>query len=271
MNKYYICIIFVIILYFYINHLLYFEFIFNYEYALSNSTIDLKQLYNSDLQKNKINLYYINMEKSIERKQRFLDRMNKFNNYNIIRVNAITPDTLSYYNIYPSLICSYTMKLPEYGCTLSHLNAIEMSYSNNDLYSLISEDDLIIKKNINWEYLISQLPHDWDIIQLYTIPLPAINYFLKNSIIKNNWLVKTNNSLPSTVLYLISKKGMHKVLTKYKSNNNIILSKHNKHCGADIVIYYNLNRYIFTIPIFEPEDLDSSISTFDLQLRNLFK
>ena len=162
------------------------------------------------------------------------------------------------------------MKSTEYGCTLSHLNAIEMSYSNNDLYSLISEDDLIIKKNINWDYLISQLPNDWDIIQLYTIPLPAINYFSKKSIIKNNWLVKTKNSSPSTVLYLINKKGMQKVLTKYKSNNNIILSKHNKHCGADIVIYYNLNRYIFTIPIFEPEELDSTISPFDLQLRKLF-
>ena len=270
MNKYYICIIFIIILYFYISHLLYFELIFYYEHALPNSTIDLNQLYNYGLQQNKINLYYINMKKSIERKQRFLDRMNKFNNYNIIRVNAITPNTLSNYNIQPSLICSYTMKSTEYGCTLSHLNAIEMSYSNNDLYSLISEDDLIIKKNINWDYLISQLPNDWDIIQLYTIPLPDINYFSKKSIIKNNWLIKTKNSSPSTVLYLINKKGMQKVLTKYKSNNNIILSKHNKHCGADIIIYHNLNKYIFTIPIFEPEELDSTISPFDLQLRKLF-
>ena len=267
---YSIIISFIILLIYFINNKMY-TLIFSYDIAFPYSSINLSKLYNYNLQKNKINLYYINLDRSINRKQRFLNRFDKFNNYNIIRVKAVTPNDLPNYNIQSSLLCSTLMKPVEYCCTLSHLKSINISYNNNDQYSLIAEDDLIITKNINWEYLISKLPKNWDIIQLYNIPNLNINNSKKINTFKKNWLIKTNSTFYSTVFYLISRKGMKNILNRYLYNNNyIMLTKHNKFCVADILIYSKINRYIFTIPLFKPEDMDSTINTFNLKLRTLF-
>lgn len=266
-----ILIVLIIILLLFIINDKYFNFFFSANFKYSMSSIDLNKLYSAEYQNNKIKLYYINMDKSIERNKRFLERMDKFNNYDITRIKAITPNELSNFNIQSPLLCSLFMKPAEFSCTLSHLIAIETSYNNNDQYSLISEDDLIINKNINWNYLISKLPYDWDIIQMHTSHMPHFNNYTKYNIFKNNWLLKSNSTLPSTALYLISNKGMKKILNRYKIKNNITLNNHSKYCVADNLLYSNVNRYLFTLPFCEPEDLDSNISSFYLRFRTLIK
>jgi hypothetical protein len=72
---------------------------FKSEELLDNDNINFDILINPTLQKNKINLYYINLQKSIDRNNRFLDRIQKFNNYNVIRFNAISPNNLNDYQI----------------------------------------------------------------------------------------------------------------------------------------------------------------------------
>lgn len=266
----FLIIVYLLFLLYFIHSKLY-DLIFSHNEEYSLSTIDLVSLSNVHLQKNKIKLYYININKSIERNDRFLSRINKFDNYNVIRISAITPNDFSNYNIQSSKLCSFILKPTEFACTLSHLKTIEIAYNNNDDYALIAEDDLIIDKNINWDYFISILPNNWDIIQLYSQPSISFNLFFKQKIFKNNWLIKTNNFIPSTVFYLISKSGMNKLLTKFVNKNNITLQYHNKICVADNIIYNNLNRYVFTLPYFMPEDLDSTISNFNLWFRNLGK
>jgi len=272
-NKYisYSIIISLIIFFLYFINKKIYAFIFSYQYGFSKDLIDYSQLYNYNLQKNPINLYYINLDSSIERKNRFLDRMNKFNNYNIRRIKAITPNTLSNYNIQSSLLCSTLMTPIEYCCTLSHLTAIEISYNNNDQYAIIAEDDMIIIKNINWDYLISQLPKDWDIIQLFTNPTFHLNYFKKSNILTKYWLIKTDSIFISAAIYLISRNGMKKILKKYKYKNNITLYNHNRFCIADNIIYNKLNHYLFNLPFFNTEELDSTISPLYLHIRQFFK
>lgn len=279
MNNY--CILFLILSFIIV--LIYFihnkkgDLIFTYDSVIPLSSINLSLLYNTDsstlnANNNKINLYYINMEKSTERKQRFLTRMQQFNNYNIIRVSAITPQVLHNFDIKSNLLCSLFMKPEEVSCTLSHLKAIELAYNNNDPYALIVEDDLIINKNINWNYFISKLPKDWDIIQLYAFPTPHLNNNTKNIILKKNWLVKTNIVLFSTAIYLISRQGMEKLLSRFVKNTNIkqiMFINHNRHCLADNLIYNNINRYYFTLSFAQPEELDSTISNFALKIRHL--
>ena len=212
-----------------------------------------------------INMYYINMNKSVERKSRFLDRMSKFNNYNIIRINAIIPDDLYKYKINIPKHCK-SMHDKEISCLLSHFKAIQTSYNNNDKYSIIAEDDMIIEKNINWEYFISILPKDWEIIQLYYFKVKYINNNQFKDLQKQKFLIKTNNNLPSAAAYLVNKKGMQKIL-QHINNNNINLLNHKNFCLADFVVFYNINRYILTYPIIRTEELDSTLNPHHLALR----
>ena len=213
----------------------------------------------------RINMYYINMNKSVERKSRYLDRMSKFNNYNIIRINAIIPEDLYKYKINIPRHCM-SMHDKEISCLLSHFKAIQTSYNNNDKYSIIAEDDMIIEQNINWEYFISILPKDWEIIQLYYFKTKFLNNNQFKYLQKQNFLIKTNNNLPSAAVYLINKKGMKNILQSI-NNNNINLLNHKNFCLADFVVFYNINRYILTYPIMRTEELDSTLNPHHLVLR----
>ena len=237
-------------------------------YNVDNENINFASLLAYNNQITPINMYYINMDKSIERKSRFLDRMQKFNNYNIIRIKAITPEDLHNYKITIPWYCN-VMHNKEKACLLSHIKAIQTSYNNNDNYSLIVEDDLIINKNINWEYFISVLPDDWEIVQLYYFKLPFSNNSQFKTLQKNNFLIKTENILLSAAAYLINRKGMEKIL-KNINNNEINLLNHNKHCLSDYVIYNNINRYILTYPIIKTEELYSTLNPIQIYIRKKF-
>jgi glycosyl transferase family 25 len=205
------------------------------------------------------------MDKSIERKNRFLERMSHFNNYKLQRVKAITPADLYNYEIKIPWYCK-SMHDKERACLVSHFKAIETSYNNNDNYSIIAEDDMIIEKNINWDYFISILPDDWEIIQLYYFKLPFINNTYFKQLQKNNFLIKTNNILTSAAAYLINKKGMQNILSNIE-NNNINLLHQKNYCLSDFVIYSNINRYILTYPIIRTEELDSTLNPHYIILR----
>lgn len=214
-----------------------------------------------------IKLYYINMNKSIERKNRFLKRMSKFNNYELQRVKAITPEDLYNYKIKMPWYCK-SMHNKEKACLLSHFKGIETSYNNNDNYSIIAEDDMIITKNINWDYFISILPDNWEIIQLYYFKLPFINNTYFKQLQKDNFLIKTDNVLTSAAAYLINKKGMQNILSNI-NNNEINLLHQKDYCLSDYVIYSNINRYILTYPIIKTEEIDSTLNPHYIKLRKI--
>ena len=234
---------------------------------IDNTDINYSLLLSHNNQINKIKMYYINMDKSVDRNNRFLNRMKEFKNYDIVRIKAITPEDLYNYKLTIPWYCKM-MHDKEKSCLLSHIKAIETSYNNNDEYSIIAEDDMILTKNINWEYFLSVLPDDWDIIQLYYFKLPFYNSSYFKTLQKQNFLIKTNNILTSAAAYLINKNGMKKIL-KYKNENNIDLSKHNKHCLADYVIYNDVNRYILTYPIIKTEELDSTLNPHHIFARRV--
>lgn len=236
--------------------------------GIENNNINFNLLLSPENQNKPINLYYINMDKSIERKNRLLKRMSKYNNYNLIRVKAIIPEDLYNYNIEIPWHCA-GMHNKEKSCLLSHFKAIEISYQNNDEYSIIAEDDMILEKNINWDYFISVLPKDWEIIQLYYFKLKFSNDSQFKYLQKKNFLIKTDNILTSAAAYLINKKGMKNILSRMK-NKNINLLNHKILCLADFVIYNNIHRYILTYPIIKTEELDSTLNPHHVPLRKIF-
>jgi GR25 family glycosyltransferase involved in LPS biosynthesis len=235
--------------------------------TIDNNKINFNLLLSPQYQITPINLYYINLDTSIDRKKRLLLRMSEFTNYNTIRVKAITPTDLSYYRIELPSHCIMTDK--EKSCLLSHFKAIQQSYNNNDPYSIIAEDDIILEKNINWEYLISLLPNNWEIIQLYYFKYPFKNNSEFKLLQKKNFLIKTNNSLTSAAAYLINKKGMQNVLSHF-NHNHLNLLNHTTMCPADYVIFHNTNRYILTYPIIKTEEIDSTLHTHHILFRMFY-
>ena len=264
-------IIILIIFYFIYDKIINNYYADNFFISLSNinkNNINFSSLLAPENQLNPIKMYYINMNKSVERKARFLNRMKEFNNYDLIRIQAITPEDLTNYNITIPWYCK-VMHDKEKSCLLSHFKAIQTSYNNYDNYSIIAEDDMIIEKNINWEYFMSMLPADWEIVQLYYFKLPFYNSSHFKELQKNNFLIKTDNIVLSAAAYLINRNGMKKILKNFNNNNELNLLNHNKHCLADYVIYNNINRYILTYPIIKTEELDSTLNPHHILSRKV--
>lgn len=227
-----------------------------------------------------INIYYINLNNSINRKNRFLQRLPKY--INPIRIEAITPNTLP--QIKTNLRFDNSKDKKILSCTSSHLKAIHTAFHNNENNVLISEDDVIIIKNIDWYQLMNLAPIDWDIIQLHICCLPTITESY-NPIYKYNktntlFLDIKNRIIPSAACYLINRKGMQKILEKYipnyKSNNwkdikLLDFTKHPESYAADDLIFYNINRYVCTQILIDVDGIDSTLHPENLPKHNITK
>lgn len=240
----------------------------NYNHYLINSKLT-----------HSLNLYYINLDKSINRKNRFLKRLPQY--INPIRIKAVEPDTLPIIKSKLSCILNNKKIL---SCSASHLKAIHKAFHDRNNITMICEDDMIILKNINWYNLSNLAPSDWEIIQLHTCCLPTAtkNY---NPIYKYNnsntlFIKATHNMIPSAACYLINRRGMIKLLQRYIPNylesnwNNIKLidfSYHKFACEADHILFYNLNRYVCTKILIDVDGIDSTLHPSHLKLHNITK
>lgn len=252
------------IIYFYI-----FKSAHYYQFKFVQKDInDIQLIYSSTLQ-SPIHLYYINVgdcTKSRERENRLLQRLQSFKYIIPMRVEAVTPKTLPKLNI-PTK-CKKEKPII-FACSSSHLKAVHNAYHNNEQIAIIAEDDIIILKNIDWYYLASLAPSDWDILQLHTIGVfgstKTFNriYQYKNS---NSLWIKTHKEISSAAFYIINRKGMKKILETYvvgyeqpnwSDIKEIDVLKQKTGCAADQIIYDNANRYICTHPFINVESIDS--------------
>jgi len=201
-----------------------------------------------------MNIYYINLEKSKDRNERFLNHLLN-NNFNPIRVDAVSPETL------PIIKKASNNNLKtEDACTASHFKAMHTAYHNNEEYALICEDDAILD-NIDYRKLISTAPDDWEILQLY-IYFGSPPYFTRKRIQnlfdnKNVLWISTKNNLCATVCYVINRKAMYGILSKFvvgfeNPNWNEIIAldytSTNSKIQADFLLYEFLNRYACIYP-----------------------
>lgn len=187
-----------------------------------------------------INFYWINLDRSYERRILMEDQLKKYNIVNNKRIEAIDGDNINLVDY--KNICENITK-NALACTLSHIKAIEYSYNNNDEYSIIMEDDC------NFEYvkyqkyslyelieIMNKCYKNWSILQLC---ITASKY--TNNIIRNNPKIIEKNYKYSTTAYLISRNGMKNILNSKK-----------KFSVADIYIYNSdvVNTYYLTKPYF---------------------
>ena len=207
---------------------------------------------------NKINIpiYYINLDKSIDRKE-FMEK--QFKDYNITdykRVSGVygknitntsesTVDGIKFKNHNPEL------SLSEIGCTLSHLKAIKLAFDNNEKMVVIMEDDCSLELmplfDSDLKNIISQnIPKDWGIAQLFTLNCQKVDKY-DNYVFADLPQCKNHSSCA----YVVNRKGMEIMLNKYydKKTNTFLV-----YGPADLQLFDNTKTYFINIPLFIPAD-----------------
>lgn len=227
---------------------------------------------------NKINVpvYYINLDRSHQRKKFMEDQFDRYNITNYKRITGVDGKQLkntfkdningtTFTNNYPELTKN------EVGCLLSHLKAIKTAYDNNLDQVLILEDDCYLDLMFFWEDKLTSLLNklnkpDWEIFQLYTGNCIDFNS-------KKCTLQTGKKDCWGCVAYLINRKGMEKIINFIKTNNQneIILGKYfsNKlyptRGQSDIFLYQIAKTYYLNTPLFctNNSNLKSTIVTYN--------
>lgn len=222
-----------------------------------------------------IPIFYINLDRSIDRKKYMEDQFKKFNINNYTRISALDGnkikntskdeiDDIYFINNYKNLLKN------EIGCLLSHIKTIKKAYEDGHKEVLILEDDTSLSLMYFWEDKLSNIIkknvlNDWEIIQLYSPTCNNLNTN-ENKFTKNN-SIDDNNCCWSTTSYLINKKGMEKILNNINYNPIILGNIYNNKLypfkgQADIFLYALTNTYCSNVPLFYPNiNIESTITS----------
>ena len=200
--------------------------------------------------------YWINIDECIVRKE-FVELQFKERNIPNYRISAVTPSTLFNYNIIKNQ-GSTNSSPAEISCIISHLLAIKKGYDDGDNYFCITEDDIVTEK-IDFNKIINYIEQEENIInqkievlQLHTCSHPCVAKLFNDYFLNNKVIIKSNNTYPSAAYYLITREGAKKILDKYLSITDNIISidlSQGEWYVADNIIYITLNTYILTYPI----------------------
>ena len=206
-------------------------------------------------------IYYINLNKNIDRNYRI---KNQLSNYNIraTRISAVYGK--KFHSNKEGVFGAYKFKNTfnitnsELGCSLSHLLAIKNSYENGDYISVIIEDDTSLDLMPFWEKDLLDILNDidYDIIQLSN-----------SSCEINNKVEKYNYKCYGTFAYAIKRTGMKNILDKFYKNGIFILeSKVNNNDKnivdgrADVLLYkYAGKAMMISYPLFFTMNVVSTI------------
>jgi mannosyltransferase OCH1-like enzyme len=238
------------------------------EFKLNQHVLNnIKNNYNNMID---IPIYYINLDRSTDRKKYMEDQFKYYNITNYNRISAIDGkkiqntskgfiDNIKYVNNYNKLTAY------EIACTLSHLKTINLIDNNNNDYALILEDDCSLDLITFWKdnllnLINKNIPKDWEIVQLFSFNC----YDLSNNIYYTKHVI--GNECTSTLAYIINKLAIKKIMnyiypdfTLGKYINNNLFPKIG---AADNFIYDLVNTYNINIPLFYPNIiLDSTIHT----------
>jgi hypothetical protein len=235
-------------------------------------TNNVKYKKNLKLINNIDTIYWINLEESIERRNKMVELLKKFDIKNE-RINAINGK--NEINIHKKYFVCEKGNYPkycnkEYAILSSHLNTIDLycKIPSSELlygYALICEDDLSLDFINYWEKdikkVIDEAPDDWDIIMLGYFSL-KINY--------ENLYNKWNNEW-SAIAYLVNHKNVSSKIDNLKSNNKWICTEDDL-MVSDNYIFSKLNTYVYKYPYFTfPNENDSTFHIDHLDYHRIYK
>ena len=192
-----------------------------------------------------LNKYYINLNRSVER------RLYMEKTYNdITRIEAYDGNELDKYD---DIILPIHTKQNNYqlACSLSHIKAIIHSYEKGDEEALILEDDIsneyVLKWDKNIEEIVICAPTDCECISFMCSNIDEIDMMINMKSDYRLW----RQGCWSTGCYYINKMGMKKIYDLFYKEGKIDLSiKLHNYVSDDGVIYNNLITYNYTKPTY---------------------
>ena len=216
------------------------------------------------------NILWINLDRSIERKMKLLEILDKVQVENT-RIKAIDGKKENVFNYIiddNNLIDFNTKKLSngEIACCLSHIKAISyikyiIENSNeiniNSDYVLILEDDIkvdylsIIKKDI--KQIIKECPYNFDILMLYSTT---------NLNLTEDYTNIKDKPVGGACSYIIKKDRINKLLDIMYYDfdlNKFIINRKIKLQHADYLIFHCFNTYVYKYNFFSTCDNESTL------------
>jgi len=133
-------------------------------------------------------VYYLNLDNRVDRKEYMENQFEKWNIKNYTRVSAtkyLASEWKKWIRLVDGIknVKTFNMRLSSIANMISHIDFLSLWLENtNDEYLILMEDDydlsLIEYWHFDWEYLMNNIPYDWDCIQLGYESLNYINFFL---------------------------------------------------------------------------------------------
>lgn len=201
--------------------------------------------------------YWINIDKN-KKRQQFME--GQFTNLHLehFRVSAYTPDDFDYMlNHKRPLTCKYPGCVTceyEFACICSHLKAMQQALQSEDDWFVIMEDDAQLPFVIDYEALIKDAPKDAEIIQTLILYGNTITQLFNYYMHTKNVFIKWQYLLPSTGMYIISRKGAQRLVNLFynQETKKYDFSKSPYQIVADVLLYETAKTYATTIPYAYP-------------------
>lgn len=199
--------------------------------------------------------YYISLEESKDRQQHIADQFAK---WGIVDLKAIISKRYSESNDKVTGQFLHQLNEGTAGCTVSHLKAIKhWLETTNEPYGFFCEDDLSLETvrywNFTWEEFITNLPKDWDSVQLLTIRKDFEPFKLRERL-WNDW---------SVTAYVLKRDYAAKIVEMYCKDDTFCLEIPNTTLQplAENLIFTPGKTY--TIPLFVEEISFGSTFTYE--------
>ena len=205
-------------------------------------------------------IYYLNLDTEIGRNNYMKSQFSKWGIENYTRVSAskfLGSEYDSWKNMlhYPELYHTTGRHPRNYAVGISHLELMrEWLETTDDPYMIIMEDDtdidLIRYWHFDWEYLMNNIPYDWDAVQLTFNSLTTIPCHLHVKTITSwNGPILINRYYAQKLLRLYYIKGKYNFIFK---TNRIDRALYVSETMVNFTIdeFLGFNGKVYQIPIF---------------------
>lgn len=209
--------------------------------------------------------FWINIDKSVIRREYMHSQFEK-NNIENVRVSAYTPDdfeeVLNHKRPLSCGHCGCNSCEYEYACLCSHIKAMQEGIKSGDEYFIIMEDDIFLPFIIDYNQLVNDIPTDTEILQMMVLYGPTVENLYKYYLSTKNKYFKWKYLLPSTGMYMISRKGAMRMVSLFfdEESQKYDFSSSPFQKVADVILYETALTYVTTVPYAYPNvDIISEI------------
>lgn len=217
---------------------------------------------------NSIKKYYINLDRSTDRKESIEEEFRLYGITNFERVAACDGKNLKstkegdFGDIKFKAPNDKKSSVREIATTCSHIKAIKRAYDNGDELAIILEDDTKFTLIPYWDKelkeLMNELPDDWEILRLVSFKIRYFNLFNTFDKYEHKYqnIHKRIKNSGCAVCYIINRRGIKKFIDNYIQDNSIYFSKKDNVFDTDILNKFNVydtNKDLFLLESFEHE------------------